>query len=83
MAAQREEGDGVNLTAIEAAIRAVAAAKAARKAFEAEHNVQPGCAYFWMDEAVYARYHRLIMAYHEASAALWRAVSQAVEEVTG
>lgn len=74
-------GDRMNLTAIEAAIRALAQARAARKAFEAQHGLLAHRRYF-LDGPVYAEHDRLIVDYHEAGAALWRAVNQAVEEVT-
>lgn len=70
----------MNLTAIETAIRALAAAKAARKAFEAQHGLREGYV-FVLDAPLYQQYRRIVATYHEASADLWRAVNQAVEEV--
>ena len=71
----------MNLAAIETAIRTLAQARAARKAFDAQHGLREH-RWCFLDDPIDAEYHRLVMAYHEASAALWHAVNQAVEEVT-
>jgi hypothetical protein len=69
------------MAAIETAIRALAAAKAARRAFEAQHGGREGYVLV-LDAPLYQQYRRIVATYHEASSALWRVVNQAVEEVT-
>lgn len=74
-------GNGVDMTAIETAIRAVAATRAARKVFEARYGLREQRLYV-LEGPVYAEHHRLVMADHEARSVLWRTVNQAIEEVT-